>query len=432
MISKILPWLAGAAWGTLVFMLGMQLFFPSTATVERLQYELERVSDGGWQLQADKAGLWRATGLKLKGVELLKVDKPKRARRVSDDEEPEAPTATRFLVADHIALRAQLLPLLGGSKQASFDADLYKGDLSGTAGMKGDAINTGGEASEIDIGLIPFEGETLSLDLDGALDASWDLVIDTADIAKSTGAIELEVAGLMLNSASIAGMDFDESGSFQKCEFKFEIDDGKAKVKKGALEGDLLEAELDGDISLNKKIDRSRLRLELVFTLAEHIDNLVKILPGAKDARRDDGEYHFSITGTLFSPSFRAKKERRTASRARKSTPSTRAPATLPGGLGGADDEVEDPDERRRLREERIRERRERLRERREAAKEEREDENDEFVDELDEFDDEDEFLDDGPDFEDDLPEPIERYEDVEIMDAPFDDEELDEFEDDF
>lgn len=426
MIHKILPWLAGAAWGTLVFLGGMQLFFPSDAAVERLQYEVERASDGGWQLSAEEAGLWRATGLELQGVELLKVE-TKRPTRRSDDEEPEAPSATRFLVADHVAVRARLLPLLTGSREASFDADMYRGDLSGSVGLKGDLLGTDGEASELDLSLFPFEGETMSLDLAGALDASWDLIIDTADTTKSTGRITLEVEGLELNSATIAGFDLEETSSFSKAELVLEIEDGKAKVKEGELIGDLIEAKIDGEITLNKKFDRSRLRLKVEFTLEENIDNLVKLLPGAKDARRDDGRYHYSVSGTILHPSFKAERERRTSTR-KRSTPTEAGPGILPGASGGADDE--DADERRRLREERIRERRERLRERREEAQAERDVVDDEPMDDED-YDDE--FLDHPDDFADERPIPVDRdFDDVELMDIPFDDEDMGEFEDDF
>jgi len=439
MITKILPWLAGAVWATAVFLGGMQLFFPSTAAVERLQYELDKASDGGFQLSADKAGLWRATGLKLQGVELLKVDTKSRSRRGKDDEEAEAPMATRFLVADHLAVRARLLPLLGGNKQARFDADMYRGDVSGVAGLRGDVIGTQGEASELDLSLIPFEGELMTLDIDGALDASWDLSIDTADVTESSGEISIEIDGLVLNSANVAGFDLEESGSFDKAEFVLEIEDGKAKVKKGELEGELLELELSGDITLNKKFDRSRLRMKAEFTLAEHLDNLVKLLPGAKEARRDDGMYHFNISGTVLNPSFRAERERRSTSRTKRSdTPLDGGPAMLPGGLGGADDDM-DADERRTQREDRIRERRERLAERREAAKNEREDEGgDDFDDDedMDDYDgrDGDDFLDDErDDFQDEIPIPVGRdYDDVELRGVPFDDDDLGEFEDDF
>jgi type II secretion system protein N len=436
MIRTVLPWLAGSAWGALVFLIGLQLFFPSGAAVERLQYELDRASDGAWQLQADKAGLWRATGLKLKGVELLKVNKPTRRSR-GDDEEPEASTATRFLVADHIAVRARLLPLLGGSREASFDADLYKGELSGLVGMKGDSLASEGSATSLDLGLIPFEGESLSLDLDGALNLEWDLVIDTQDTTKSTGKLGLEVQGLVLNSASVAGFDLQETSSFTKAELLFQIEDGKAKVKKGALVGDLIDAEIDGDITLSKKFDRSRLHLDLEFTLVEHIDNLVKLLPGAKDARRDDGKYYFTVSGTVLHPSFRAKRERRSSSRSR--TPSTASkgrssasPGLSAGGLVGGGDDEADVDERRKQREERIRERRERLRERREEAQSAREDDDEALDDDLPL--DEDEFIDEPPrDFHDELPAmPLDpEFDDLDLREVPFEDD-MGEFEDEF
>jgi type II secretion system protein N len=433
MIAKILPWLAGAAWGLLVFLGGLQLFFPSDAAVERLQYQLDEASKGAWQLNAAKASPWRATGLKLKGVELLKIDQQRRGR--GDDDEGEGPSGTRFLVADHIALRAQLLPLLGGTKQAAFDADLYKGDLSGTVGLSGDSLGMRGDAAALDLGLIPFEGESMSLDLDGALDASWDLIIDTEDPTKSTGTIELEVEGLRLNSASVAGFDLEETSDFSVAELEIEVEDGKAKVKKGQLEGDLIEAKIDGEITLSKKFDRSRLRLKLEFTLAEHVDMLVKLLPGAKDARRDDGRYHFNVTGTILHPSFRAERERSKATRSSPRSSSPSRPGVLPGSLGGEDEPELDAEERRRLREERIRERRERLRERREQAKAGQDDEHLDDVDrgEEDFRGDDEDYLDDEPrDFGDELPLQVDPYDDVELNDVPFEDDDLGEFEDDF
>lgn len=437
MIQKLLPFVLGAVWGLAVFLGGLHLFFPSGAALERMQYELDEASDGGWQLSADKASLWRTTGLKISQLELLKVD-AKTSRRRGGDDEPEAPSATRFLVADHLAVRAQLLPLLTGTKQVSFDSDLYRGDLSGHAGLADDKVSTAAEATGIDIGLIPFEGETMSLDLNGVLEAEWDLVIDTSDPTKSSGDLAFSIEGLVLHSAMVAGFPVEESSTFSKADFAFEIEDGKAKVKKGDLVGDIIEAELDGEVTLNAKFERSRLRMKVEFELAEHIDTMVKLLPGAKEARRDDGRYHFQLTGTLLHPSFRAERERRSSSRRRSaSAPGSRplggAAGLSEGGLGPEGDDEMDLDERRKQREERIRERRERLKKRREeakAAREEEDDLDDDLDDEMDEDLDDEDFLDD----EDDLRMPMdEELRDVEIRDVPYDeDEDLGDFEDDF
>ncbi|MFH1469706.1 MAG: type II secretion system protein GspN [Pseudomonadota bacterium] len=382
MIRRILPVIVGAAWGLGVYAVGLRLFFPSEKVIERLQYQLVESSAGAWQLQASRAVPWRLTGLSLSDVELLKVDKPTRGRRsLSDDgedeaeAEAEAPAASRVLVAERIAARLEVLPLLTGSLATGFVARVFKGDLDGTLSYDDGVVTTSAELEDLDVSLLPLDGEALKLDLTGLLHGSWDLVLDTADFAKSTGKIAFQLESLVLTGASFSGFDWSEPGTFPKAALELELTDGKARVRKGELDGDLLEGKLDGDITLNKAIDRSRLRMKAQFKLGETIDSMVKLLPGPRDARRDDGTYHYAISGTLLHPSFRAERERGSlAGRKRPSPVFGGEPGgegigagLLPGGPKVSDDST-DPDERRRLREERIKERRERLRQRREES----------------------------------------------------------------
>jgi type II secretion system protein N len=447
MIRRVFPVVVGALWGLGVYAVGLRLFFPSGAVLERLQYELDKYSEGAWQLTASRAAPWRLTGLALSEVALLKLDKPVRAARAVDDGEPadeaaEAPSATRVLVAERVAARLQVLPLLTGRVATGFFARVFGGDLDGSLSWNDGVITTDAELADLDVAQLPLDGESLKLDLTGLCHGGWELVLDTADFTKSTGKISLQLEDLVLTGASFSGFDWSDPGNFPTATLELEVTDGKAKVRKGELEGDLLEGTLEGDVTLNKAIERSRLRMKARFKLGETIDSMVKLLPGPRDARRDDGTYHYAISGTLLRPSFRPERERSLTSGRKRASPvfggepgeEEIGPGLLPGGPGATDD-PSDPEERRRLREERIRERRERLRKRREeadAARGDREpelpgDERFEGKDREEPFgeemvDDVDLLRDRGEDREEPPPHPDGPPDDVDFDQVPFDD----------
>jgi len=165
------------------------------------------------------------------------------------------------------------------------------------------------------------------------------------------------------------GFDLPSEQKFTEARIAFKVEEGKAKVTEGRLVGDLLDATFEGEITLNKKIIRSRPRITVVFTVAETFDNLLKLAPGPRDARDDEGKYHYLVTGTLEHPRFyadRAKTGRR--SHTDRGT-TVRSPALGGGAVEDAEEAGTTDDERKASREERIRERRERLKERRDRMR---------------------------------------------------------------
>ena len=434
MMNKLLLMGLGLLWGALVFWIGLRVTFPSDAAVARLQWEISERSDGRFLLTADEAGPWRLSGLSLEGVRLF--SRPKSKRRARDEDE-EGPAPSLLLSASLMEARLALLPLLTGTYSPVIHAELFGGSLDADMDWSDTLMGLETTIEDLDIGLIPIGGESFTLDLTGRLSSEISLALSREDMADSEGRGKLEIDDLVLVSGQVLGFDTPQDQQFSEARLAFEIEDAKAKITKGRLVGDMMDATFSGEITLNKKMERSRLRVEIAFSLMEELDNLVKLAPNAREARDDKGVYHFILTGTIDHPRLRPDRARTTSRRSRpERTPSMDRPDVISRPILDDMDDMDD-EARRQLREERIKERRERLKERRDRLKQERDVDEDEepqrgpsirddrqsrrLYDEDEEEPDDDVDFDDR--FEDDQNgEPFE--DDVDLQQVPYEDEE--------
>ena len=308
-MSRIPLILGGSAWAMVCFYGGLWLTFPGEDAAERIAWEVQDNSGGAWQLQVADVKPWRVTGGTLKEVQLLSVPRGRRGKT-------EAPNLV--LRADAISVREEILPLLSGGYVAGIAADMYKGDLSGRVGQVDEAIIVDLIGEDLDISTYPFGSEGWTLDAEGLLQAKIDLTIDQEDIKASEGVIVLAIDDLALAGVSFSGITFDQRAEFSEAKLRLKVEDGKAKVKKGNFESDLVQIEVGGDISLADPISRSRLNLTVSFKLADDLDQMAKLM--LKGARDDSGFYHFKATGSIASPNFR---EDRVAARGRGSSRSS-------------------------------------------------------------------------------------------------------------
>lgn len=428
MIRRLAFAAAGLVWGWLVFLVAFHVTFPSDAAILRLKYEAAERSGKAWSLAASDASLWRFTGLELEDFQLLKTEKPKRRARSGEEEEPA--DARVFLEADSLAVRLRLLPLIRGRKDVGFTAHMHGGSLDGHVGLGETSFVLDTSIDDIDLSTLDLQGKDFEADLQGTLGGMLDLDLDQEDLSASTGEGSLEIQDLVMVKTKVMGFDLPENQKFTEAKLAFKVENGKAKITDGKMTGDLIEAVFEGEITLNKKLLRSRPRIEITFTVAEAVDNLLKIAPGPKDARDDEGKYHFLLTGTLEHPRFypdRAKTGRSARSTRPERVGSIRRPDTTSAGTEPGGEEADmDEEERRKAREDRIRERRERLRERRERLKSSREEGGDGRVAGpprdrgRDDMHGPDEDLPDEPSFPHDPPEPPEPPLDDDLMDPEF------------
>ncbi len=368
MIQKLLLGLGALAWGGVTFLAGLYITFPAAAARDRLVYEFGEWSRDEYALDVGDLSLWRLSGVDLDDVTLYTV---KKGRKTKDNPTPTA-ERTPLLRFDGLAVRAAPISMLMGKDALAFVAEIYGGTLDGEFAQSEAGVEVSFDGGDIDLGTLPIATDQMKLNLVGIASGEADLTFDAADVKNSTGFLKLSFKGLGLGADSlVAGFQLPEV-NFTEAGVAFEVKDGKMSVTEGTFESDVLDATLSGDIVLNKKLARSRNRLELLFSLPDDLDQLAQISPDLKRSRDDDGKYHLTIGGTVLAPSVRF--ARAGAAAAVDSAAGPRSPGPRPGMIGPAGEPGDrpgatgDPEERRKAREERIRERRERLKERREQA----------------------------------------------------------------
>lgn len=358
---------AGCSAATLLGMaVGFYTTFPSEEAAAYAEYHFH-ARNKDYALEVGEVSPWWVPGVRAIDVTVYTV---KRARRTKDVPKPGL-ERTPLLSLDSLAVRAQLLPLMTGQESYGFNASLIGGDVDGHFAQSDASTELSFTASGLDLSRMPIEKDSVMVRLAGTLSGKSDLVLDSEDVKASTGAISLSFDGLKLDEGTkVMGLAVPVV-TFTSASVRLEATEGKLVVTDGTFDGDVLDMTLSGDISLNKKLARSRNRLELTVTLPEELDKLAKIAPTLKRARDPEGAYHFNIGGTILSPTFRAGKGAAAGLASREEGGEPRIGGLGGGGAaeGGDDISAEDArEERRKRREERIAERRERLRKRREEA----------------------------------------------------------------
>lgn len=392
MLSRLLLAVLFVFWGLGFFLLGQHLTFPSDLARDRLIYELDHATDGGMALRLSEVSPWWGTGVSLHDAQLFQL--PQSRRRRTEEAAP-----TLLVQAEKFSARLRLLPLLWATPTVAMDADMYGGDVDGTVALDGKVVKLDLLGSDLDLGRFPFEGETWSADVGGLLRTRALLDLDQEDLANSTGRLRFEFTDLVINEASVMGLTLGQA-TFTEAVLAFRLRDGKAEVKKGSFVSDMLEVTVDGYVGLQQTFARSRLNLDLEVKLGDDLDTLAKMAPGVKDARDDDGVYHFTCVGTMERPSCRP--QRSTARRAPTRPSITPSPSAIRStgddDLGNPVDD-EEAEARREMREKRLAERRERIRQRREEREQEQQTAR-RPSDELDRPIDDEEFIDEDPEFD--------------------------------
>ncbi len=382
MIRKLALGVAGTLWGTLCFGGGLWLAFPEEAAKARLSYELSKSSKDEYAIDMADLSPWRMSGLDARDVKIYTVKKPRkalrgkkaRAKAEQDGEGADAAALERTLALglDRLAFRAALIPTIMGKKAVAFVAETLDGSIDGTFTSSDKGVELEFDAEDLDLTKIPAGDGTTAIHFLGALEGHADLVLNTTDTRASEGTLRFDMPGFGLAKGSkIGGFEVPEV-TFDKAVLAFEAQDGKLEVTEGAFESSTLDATVSGDITLNKRLARSRLRLEIIFSLPEDLDQLAQLAPDLKRGRDSEGKYHYLVTGTLLDPNARPSRAgaKGRAFGKNNDEESGDGPAPLlerardfPLGGGGMDD-----DERKAAREERLKERRERMRKRREEA----------------------------------------------------------------
>ena len=269
-----------------------------------------------------------------------------------------------------------LVLVVSGTLGAGISVELEGGELSADFGMASSALKVSTDIEDFQLAAHPIKMDDADVELSGLLSLISDVTIDRDDIKNSTGELELNIENLALQRGMVSGFELTET-AFSQAVLKMEVEDGKAKVKEGKFAGDLIDATIDGHITLRKDLSRSRLALKIRVRFDETLDKLASMM--LKSSRDEEGLYHFKGQGTLMNPRFRPDRiNRRGADKDRRG-------ARDKDDFAGDDDDrktrtrrrsssraqtEEEREERRAKRRERLKKRRERMKQRREERRE--------------------------------------------------------------
>lgn len=355
MIRVALYGLTGAAASVLGFVLGIYATFPGDAAIAFISSQVDHRSQHEYALGAESLGPWWGTGLRFADLTVYTV---KRARHVKD--QPQTYDRSPLVHCDSLGIRLAPLSFLTGKQGYAFKAEMLDGALSGLYAFSADLVDLSFDIRDLDLTKLGAAGSEATVNLVGSLGGEADLHVNLKEMKQSTGVLSLSIDGFGIGGGSkVSGFELPET-KFTTAKIAFDVHDGKMTVTDGTFEGDVITATVSGDITLNKKMGRSRSKLDIAFTLPEDIGKLADLSPTLKRSKDDEGRYHCSVGGMISAPSFRCGKA---------TTPRVTRDASAGGliGDGATQDNSElSEEERRQRREDRIKERRERLKKRRE------------------------------------------------------------------
>lgn len=247
----------------------------------------------------------------LTGVVLRDVD----VRRQSLESTNEADqTSLHF---DEVTARVSLFSLLFRAPKVSFNGKVGEGELDGYFKQDGEAQEFESEIDSLDVGKLGL-GTFIGVPLKGRATGTIQLSLP-ADPTKTTGDIELRIAGLRIGDGKAklimpglrSGMTLEEvdAGSL---DLAVKAVNGSAEIGRFATDGKDLKIRGDGTIRFANPLRRSRADVQLELKLSDAykqktdrtkaLFEILAMQPDWQRATGTDGSLNLHVTGTLQTP----------------------------------------------------------------------------------------------------------------------------------
>jgi len=361
MLKKIGILLLSGVWSLCVFTFTSPLLFPNDTFERWAEFQVQDATRGATLIDLSETRFLGLAGLSGK-LGLYKGTKQRRRKRRGKGATTTPPV--HQLSIDHFNLRPRVISALLGKAMVDIDLVVKGEEIEGAIGLSSDAYYLDLDTEDFDLAPMPgFDTKDFSSDYAGKLSVISDLVLSRTDPKESSGELKLSFDDLQFFNTKLKDLGFDLMPmAFTESVLKFSVEDGRATVTEGRFPGDLIDAEIEGDIILNKKLSRSRLSLKIKAKILDSaMDSLLKTMSTTKRARDDEGYYHFRVSGTVSNPRFMLDRSQSRGSSAGGDDDFDK-PTTRGGRRTSTSD---DATERRKKRRERIKKRRERMKERR-------------------------------------------------------------------
>lgn len=216
------------------------------------------------------------------------------------------PNWTESIEISKLKARALLIPLLTGKKGLEFDLELAKGQLGGVVVQQKSGTDVEAKLDHLELALLSAVSEATGLRLAGQLDGHTDLFLSKVQPQDTEGELSIKASDLeILKGSKAANFPVPEL-VLGNLNWQIPVKAGKAQLKKLRLEGENLEAELDGEILLAQPLHNSTLNFSVSFkptpAFLKKEPLIGALLNNIKQAQGTDGYYTYAISGTAGHP----------------------------------------------------------------------------------------------------------------------------------
>ena len=214
------------------------------------------------------------------------------ARRGGEEQQP-------TLRLDRVQVYPKILALLTGKKGAKIDATLLAGRVRGTivnakAGTQVDLTVAGVEIAKIS------SLSNFGVNASGTVGGTVSLDVNNEDGTKSTGKIDLKVAGPRIAESNLILFKIPETIFDKGGAAIIEIKDGKAEFVDVGLHGDDLDLSVEGEILLKKRLASSQWSAKSVIRASDAWKSKVSGFENIVGAgKQPDGSYRYKLAGVL-------------------------------------------------------------------------------------------------------------------------------------
>jgi type II secretion system protein N len=238
-------------------------------------------------------------------------------RLVKEGKKEKLPLAINL---SELSARISLLGLITGKKDVSFSSQLLKGKVEGAFMLDGGKWSLRAKVAGVDLGKLNFWKDIIGQELAGKLSGDVKLAVDPKDVKASSGTINLDIVQGKVGQGKAYGVTLPWI-ALGKAQASLEIKKGKANIKACKVSSDDIEANLDGYLLLQQKIEDISAHCRLRFKPSdEKLAEIRKQIPeelrsfldnGLNRAKGKDGYFRYSIFGRIYGgkPQFRPLKQ---------------------------------------------------------------------------------------------------------------------------
>ncbi len=298
-MNRIMWIVGGAVWSVLVFGTTFRLTFPSDEVSDFLAHHVRERSGGQYDIEMESVSPWWI-GLSA-------------SRFVASSADPSG-VMMPFFMADEVSARVGLLGLLTKSPDVTARVQMQDAmvDVVAQTHLEDGRMSIDALAGTVDDmpleDLITLAGGGGGVDISsrGTLDVKVD--VDMSDgPEKARGDISIFGSDIRLESVAAESFGLAEMAldtPVDELDIRLRGDEGLFEVTRGVFVSSLIEAEIEGEITLSEPVDRSRVALTVEVEIGDWSETPLASFQamaqmGMKSAQWSDERYHYTVDGTL-------------------------------------------------------------------------------------------------------------------------------------